>query len=395
MQLPAGVVANAPYQGAAPMLPNIAVPLVSSFFRPRSANGAGGISQQSPGGASKMWQKVEIDSPSTAVPWAIRPSMRNAAVFDFSAAQLHQITGSYGRRDSVNQSGDWTYEMRRDAQQILPHLFLGPTNAARDRVFLRRAGITKVMAVRDSRLAEARLLVVEHVAKELGMESECIDVADARALLRALAPAVQSINRHMLAMPTDAQGVSTGKVLVYCETGNVRSPPVVAAYLMSMYGMELLDALQFVHKARFCISLDEEYKRMLLSFADLLQARRDVAVEDDLECAEPLEVEESVAFSNQRGRMGVDSLQGQMDGLLDVPLAFRQRVVSRSRTRPPKRYVEETMDERDDRAEAGSQHIQSREPSVEPSWLNLDMARYQDRPQFVPFTDNSVEEMAL
>ncbi|CAK7564991.1 MAG: hypothetical protein SEPTF4163_002897 [Sporothrix epigloea] len=391
MKLPAGVVANAPYQGSAPMFPNIAVPFGSSFSSPRSINGANDWLQKTSEGPLALWQKSETTDQSTTVPWAIRPSMRNAAVLGFTAAQLYQITGGYGRRESFYQGNNWTYEMRRDAQQILPHLYLGPTNAARDRPFLRRAGITKVMAIRDSRLAEARLLVVEHVARELGIESECVDVADSGALLRALTYAVQSINRHMLAMPTNAEGASTGKVLVYCETGNVRSPPVAAAYLMSMYGMELLEALQFVYEMRFCVSLDEEYKRMLLSFSDLLKARCDVAGEDSLVWVTASGPVDDAGADKCVDGIRENSPRGRADmqlGLLTVP---QHRGVSRSCSRPPKRHVEETVDEEDDRVEAGGGHTPSREPSAEPSWLNLDMARYKDRVQFVPFTDDSTE----
>ncbi|CAK7212579.1 hypothetical protein SBRCBS47491_001514 [Sporothrix bragantina] len=316
--------------------------------------------------------------------------MSNAAVLGFTAAQLYQITGGYGRRDSIIRNNNWMYEMRRDAQQVLPHVYLGPSNAARDRNFLRSAGITKVMAVRDSRLAEARLLIVEHVAKEMGIESECVDVVDASALLRALNSAVQSINRHMLAMPTDGSGVSTGKVLVYCETGNVRSPPVVAAYLMAMYGTEFLDTLRFVHKARFCISLDEEYKHMLQSYSDLLKAMRDVAAEDDVMHEEASGLEFDYGVREDIEEMKDGPRHRPMDGqprLLTVPLPGG---ASRSRSRPPKRHVEETMDEEDERIEGVSEYTGSREPSAEPGWLNLDMARYQDRAQFAPFTDNGV-----
>ncbi|CAK7226986.1 hypothetical protein SCUCBS95973_006383 [Sporothrix curviconia] len=396
MQLPAGVVANAPYQGSAPMFPNIPVSLISPYTNPRSARSLAGSHQQTLDGASQVWYKVADIGPGHAVSaqWAIRPSMRNAAVLGFTEAQLHQITGGYGRRESMNQNNNWMYEMRRDAQQVLPHLYLGPSNAARDRAFLRRAGITKVMAIRDSRLAEARLLVVEHVAKELGIESECVDVADTSALLRALTAAVQSINRHMLAMPTDADGVSTGKVLVYCETGNVRSPPVVAAYLMSMYGKELLDTLRFVHKARFCISLDEEYKHMLQSFSDLLSAQRDVAAEED-------DIMQDDAYDSgpkldSSTRKGVENLRlglphGHPDARPGLLAVVQQGGSSKSRSRPPKRHVEETMDEEDDRAEGASEYVQSREPSAEPGWLNLDMARYQDRAQFAPFSDRGAK----
>ena len=411
MQLPAGVVANAPYEGPAPMLPAINVPLTLTpyHYNPllearaaRAANattatsGTSSFSQEaSTGAAPQTWRQAGDDSPPAAAgPWALRPTMRNASVLGFTEAQLYQIMGSHDRCEPTSLHNNWYYELRRQAQQVLPHLFLGPSQAARDRSFLQRAGITKVMAIRDSRLAEARLLAVEHVARELGIESECIDVADSSALLRALPAAVQSINQHMLAMPTDADGVSMGKVLVFCETGNVRSPTVVAAYLMSMYGTELPDTLRLVHKARFCISLDEDYKHMLLSFSELLNARRDVAAEeddimqDDDDAAQAPEAYSGFVRETTEGWENGTS-QDHMEArprLLAVP---RQANASRSRSRPRKRHVGETMDEEDDRIEGADEHVPSREQSAEPGLLNLDMARYQDRGNFAPFTDKS------
>lgn len=43
---------------------------------------------------------------------------------------------------------EWAYERRRQAQMILPWLYLGPMVAAKDKAFLEREGITMVLAVR-------------------------------------------------------------------------------------------------------------------------------------------------------------------------------------------------------------------------------------------------------
>lgn len=358
-----------------------------------------------------------VSSPNGAPPpGVIRPTMRNAAVLGLSSAQLHQITGGCEHAEYPGSFNQWTYEMRREAQQVLPFLYLGPSNAARDRTFLRRTGITKVVAVRDRRLADARLLVVEHVAKEMDIVSECIDVTGLGDLLRALPAAVQSINQHMLRdVATDADGVSTGKVLVFCETGNVRAPPVVAAYLMSMFGMELVDTLRFLSKMRFCISLDEEAKHMLLSFGDLLKARRDVAEQaftdgdsahadrddESMQDDDGHRIQESIENAGvgpggnddrlSRAHATARQTECRMDArqnLLAAPFPHSSSARgSCSRGRPAKRSVQETMDEQDDRIEGASEYAPSREPSAEPGRLNLDMARYQDRAQFVPFTD--------
>lgn len=436
MKLPAGVVANAPYQGHAPMLPHISVPLTAPLTRPRSlkrADAQAARASETPAPAflassSSSFSFSARDQTLAALPahaasqkrcwtgaYAIRPTPLNAAVLGLSEAQLHQITGSEVHPERQGHSNYWTYEMRRAAQPVLPYLYLGPSNAARDRRFLQGAGITKLMAVRDSRLATARLLAVDDVAREMGIESECVDVAGLGGLLRALPGAVQSINQHMLAAPTDAAGVSMGKVLVFCETGNVRAPPVVAAYLMSLYGLALVDTLRFVSKCRFCISLDEEAKHMLLSFSDLLNARRAVADQasdadaDDamgeVPAVDVVGVVDAAGAAGAAGVAGADADRavhesvedvGRADarcGLLAVPPSHAASARgARSRSRPPKRHVEETMDVEDDRIEGVCESAASREPSAEPGHLHLDMARYQDRGQFAPFTDMGAEQ---
>jgi hypothetical protein len=44
---------------------------------------------------------------------------------------------------------DWKYEMRREAQEIIPRLFLGPFASAKSEEWLRSKGITHVVCIRD------------------------------------------------------------------------------------------------------------------------------------------------------------------------------------------------------------------------------------------------------
>ena len=53
---------------------------------------------------------------------------------------------------------DWKYESRRDAQQVLPWLWLGPMSALKNRELLEKRGITLLIAVRSSFLAKANFL---------------------------------------------------------------------------------------------------------------------------------------------------------------------------------------------------------------------------------------------
>ncbi len=386
MRLPPGVVANAPYQGASPVPPGIPIPLTSVWAprritSPDSRASAPSTASPRPPQPAQGGTTPHGNAAVAAAQAIISPSALNAAALGLTAAQLYRITGGRAQEVRGNDRG-WSYGMRRSAQSILDFIYLGPSTAARDTAFLQREAITKVVAVRDSRLAMARLMVVEHTAKALGIASECLDVSDLSDLIRALPHAVHSINRHMLEEAlADAAGVSTGRVLVFCETGNLRSAAVVAAYIMAMYGTELVETLQFVNRRRFCTSLDEDGKHMLQAWGEILHARRDVA-----------QAGQDAAMADDGGGGGDGAAETASDkaaaSMLDPPKGLDGNWPA---SRPSKRRIADTMDlsDDDDRMEGfgGSGGTGSQEASAEQSRFQLDMARYQDRKPFTPFTD--------
>ena len=184
---------------------------------------------------------------------------------------------------------DWKYEERRTAQEILPFLFLGPVSAVRDRVWLQVNGITMVLGVRDMFSAQARLLAPK-VPEELGIPLVNIDVRGTPQLTSAFPQAISTINAHLseryrlqqsAAMQnpqsSDSRSTIPGRVLVFCESGNERSATLVAAYIMAMYSLNMVSAIQVVQSQRFCIALDDALKWTLSSYQDILAAKRDVA----------------------------------------------------------------------------------------------------------------------
>ncbi|KAI9769773.1 MAG: hypothetical protein M1840_003767 [Geoglossum simile] len=187
---------------------------------------------------------------------------------------------------------EWKYEWRRRAQRILPFIYLGPIGATKDRDFLERAGVTLLLAVRNTRSAQAKLLDATKVASDLGITSHAVDVDGSQELIAAFPRTIQLINDHLSHVyaqqlqafprggngdPTSESSIKTGKVLVFCESGSERSATVVAAYLMAMYGLDLVRAIQTVQSQRFCAVFDEDMKNLLLSYATILDAQRDVA----------------------------------------------------------------------------------------------------------------------
>lgn len=246
---------------------------------------------------AQAWSYRVPSPPSVHVP---PPRLNARGIPDFQLSQNPQDfeyngfanieflkTVTYDNLVTTNALLDWKYERRRQAQQILPFLFLGPYMAARDSAFLQRESITMVVAVRDTLSAQAKLLGSK-AAESLGILSRTVDVAGNQELIAAFPIAIELINQHLSdqfnsrhSQPLNSIGpgssiTTPGKVLVFCETGNERSAALIVAYLMAMYSMECVKAMQFTQAQRFAISIDDPMKHLLQTYESILKAKRDV-----------------------------------------------------------------------------------------------------------------------
>lgn len=183
-----------------------------------------------------------------------------------------------------NSYKDWKYEQRRAAQEVLPFLWLGPVAAARDTNFLQSHQITMVLAMRNIQSGSA-IRLRSKAALQLGIDSKAVDVAGNHEAIPALQRGIEIINTHVSDLHKKQQaetsfpaniGVSPpGKVLVYCESGNELSAILVAAYVMAIYSVDLIKAIQVIQAQRFCVPFDDASKFLLRTFGDILQAQRD------------------------------------------------------------------------------------------------------------------------
>jgi hypothetical protein len=215
----------------------------------------------------------------------IHPSPSAIHTAALSPADLQTITRNLPQ-SARDASATWVYESRRRAQPVLDYLYLGPASVVKDRAFLLREGITMVLCARDARFAApgtatagGGMLVmgVKRAVEGMGVAVEGIDVADGRELVGAFSVAAGRVNAHVLGVERDGTG-RRGKVLVVCETGNDRSAAVVAAYLMAVYGLDTVQAVQFMQLKRFCVALGDAFKFQLQTYGDILRARGDVGV---------------------------------------------------------------------------------------------------------------------
>lgn len=277
-------------------------------------------------------------------PFPVEPSLICADAIGLTLQEVQIITGTLNPTKYDGPAPlSWRYEDRRKAQSMLDYLYLGPLSVVRDRAWLHKEGITMLLAARDATFAQARLMSLERTANELGIEAGYVDVANRQELIQSFPAAVNMINTHMLRVHHASGGAQRGKVLVFCETGSDRSAAIVAAYLMAMYGRDIVAAIQFVGLRRFCTTFDDDIKLLLRSYDDILNAKRMVAQEARMKRL----VEEEAA------------LKARTDGgaMSDaVPIMGSK-----------KRGIEDTMDV----DEVGE--------------FSIDMARYENREPFAPF----------
>jgi rhodanese-related sulfurtransferase len=183
----------------------------------------------------------------------------------------------------------WSYEMRRVSQPILPFLSLGPYSCLRDLELLRSQGFTLLLAIRNRQSAQARLVSGDRAASQLGIQADTIDVLDNQELISAFPRAIRRINDHLAGVDDNSHANLSNlsssmadnlppkrKVLVFCESGNERSAGVVIAYIMVMLNLDAVRATHAVQQHRFCVSIEDPMKRILAAFDSILMAKRDV-----------------------------------------------------------------------------------------------------------------------
>ncbi|KAI1055584.1 hypothetical protein LB505_010823 [Fusarium chuoi] len=194
---------------------------------------------------------------------------------------------------ATDRAADWSYEQRRDAQKLVDFLYLGPNSTAKDIKRLQEEGITMIAVARDARMAGVKLMSVEKAAKTLDIEVRYIDLEGNDKLISSFPDIIRLINDHLLSvyhsqakgrnkngeLLVDPSSFRRGKVLLTCETGNDRSAAIAAAYIMAVFGKDMITAVQFISIQRFCCAFDEDTKRKLQCWEDILRARSQVAME--------------------------------------------------------------------------------------------------------------------
>ncbi|KAK2459671.1 hypothetical protein APHAL10511_008316 [Amanita phalloides] len=137
---------------------------------------------------------------------------------------------------------EWRYEMRRECQEIIPNLYLGPFVASKSLETLKSLGISHIVCIRDAKEAfSVRPRFPEH------FKYLVLDVQDneEQNLIRLFPGAKGFI---------DLAISDGGRVLVHCNGGISLSPAFVVMFVMQYHQLAWEDALHFVQNRRYCIS---------------------------------------------------------------------------------------------------------------------------------------------
>lgn len=276
------------------------------------------------------------------------PRYDNVDPTSLSAQDLAIITQNGSEQVAQDSAVYWTYASRRAAQSILDYLYLGPWSVLRNRQWLQEQGVTMVLVARDASQASQNLMTCENLIGDMGIKSTYVDISGYEGLTRAFPNALQLINDHMLrvyreqavdtadlGMREGSMAINTakfrrGKVLVVCETGNERSATIVAAYLMAVFGMSVVQACQFLNHIRFCINIDDQLKQTLKNYEDILLAQRTVH-QHELQSTpgrSPARIKRSIEESTH------DENHDEMSGIILHPNSDQQRFVDRDPFRP-------------------------------------------------------------
>ncbi|KAF7797392.1 hypothetical protein EIP86_008587 [Pleurotus ostreatoroseus] len=169
-------------------------------------------------------------------------------------------------REMIQGPGEeWTYEMRRQCQEILPGLLLGPLQASKSIETLKEHRITHILCIRDAK--EAFSVRPRFPDQFVYM---VLDVEDneEQNLIRIYPQANQFIEQAI---------AQNGRVLVHCNGGISLSPAFVVMYVMQHLQLSWEDALHLVQNRRYCISPNGGFLTQIKEYESIYKASLAIA----------------------------------------------------------------------------------------------------------------------
>lgn len=232
---------------------------------------------------STILEPADIDTENGVLRLSIRPFNLNVPIYGNTVLLRAIAAVPIGQIFKAANKYSWTYKSRHSAQPILPFLYLGPASVARDVNYITSTGITMVISVRNasSTKTQPRWLDPSRFEACAGLQTATFDVENPYEVITRIRPIIKLMTDH-LDTRTQGRRINAledvqGKILVICESGNERSPALVAAYLMLLYGITWHESLNLIHTHRFSVCLNSGMNEMLKTWEGILKAEYDVA----------------------------------------------------------------------------------------------------------------------
>ncbi|TFK74748.1 phosphatases II [Pluteus cervinus] len=170
-------------------------------------------------------------------------------------------------RAVVQGPGDveWRYEMRRECQEILPGLFLGPFVASKSLETLQALQITHIVCIRDAKEAFS---VRPRFEAQFAYMTLDVEDNEEQNLIRLFPRAKEFIDTAIR---------FGGRVLVHCNGGISLSPSFVVMFVMQHYQLSWEDALHLVQNRRYCISPNGGFLTQIKEYEAIYKANLAVA----------------------------------------------------------------------------------------------------------------------
>jgi serine/threonine/tyrosine-interacting protein len=170
-------------------------------------------------------------------------------------------------KNMIQGPGDveWRYEMRRECQEILPGLFLGPFIVSKSAEVMQGLGITHVVCIRDAKEAFS---VKPRFPDRFQYLTLDVQDNEEQNLIRLFPAAKQFIDNAI---------TSGGRVFVHCNGGISLSPAFVIMFVMQHHNLSWEDALHLVQNRRYCISPNGGFLSQLKEYEAIYRASNEVA----------------------------------------------------------------------------------------------------------------------
>ncbi|KAG8701215.1 hypothetical protein FRC08_004219 [Ceratobasidium sp. 394] len=174
---------------------------------------------------------------------------------------------------------EWRYEMRRDCQEIIPGLLLGPFQTSKSLERLTELGVTHMLVPFLSFccpiLSIGRSVCIRDVKEAFSVRPRfpdrfqylVLDVEDneEQNLIRLFPSAKLFIDNAI---------ASGGRVLVHCNGGISLSPSFVIMYVMERFQLVWDEALQMVQNRRYCISPNNGFITQIKEYESIYKAQK-------------------------------------------------------------------------------------------------------------------------